>query len=215
MPDIVPVEIEAYAAAHTTPLPPLLEELVHKTQTRFPERFGMLCGQLEGQFLQMLVATTHAQRVLEIGTFTGFSALMMAAALPPEGELTTLELSAEHAAFARGFFERSPDGRKITLIEGPALESLANMSGPFDFVFIDANKDGYVAYYDAVLPLLADGGLIAVDNVLWSGEVLAPKDDNGRAIVAFNEKVASDDRVVQVVTTIRDGVTLIRKGGAR
>lgn len=215
MPDIVSPEIEAYAAAHTTPLPPFIEELVRETEARFPERFGMLCGQLEGQFLQMLVATARAHRVLEIGTFTGFSALMMAAALPDDGELITLELSAEHAVFARGFFARSPDGRKITLIEGPALDSLANLSVPFDFVFIDANKDGYAAYYDAVLPLLAEDGLIAVDNVLWSGNVIDPKDDNGRAIVAFNEKIATDDRVVQVMTTVRDGVTLIRKGGAK
>jgi caffeoyl-CoA O-methyltransferase len=211
MPDIVPPEIEAYASAHTTPLPPLLDELVRETQKRFPERFGMLCGQLESQFLQMLVATKGARRVLEVGTFTGFSALMMAAALPPRGELITLELSAEHAAFARGFFERSPDGKKIKLIEGSALESLAGLSGQFDFVFIDANKDGYAAYYDAVLPLLAEGGLIAVDNVLWSGDVLAPKDDNGRAVVAFNEKIAKDSRVAQVITTVRDGVMLIRR----
>ncbi|HVP05519.1 MAG TPA: class I SAM-dependent methyltransferase [Dehalococcoidia bacterium] len=211
MPDIIPADIEAYAAAHTSPLPPLLEELVRETKARFPERSGMLSGQVEGQFLQMLVATTGALRVLEIGTFTGFSALMMAAALPANGELITLELSPEHAAFARGFFDRSPDGFKILLIEGPALESLARVAERFDFVFIDANKSGYAAYYDAVLPMLADGGLIAVDNVLWSGEVLDPKSDDGRAIVAFNKKIAEDDRVVQVMTTIRDGVTLIRK----
>ncbi len=212
MPDIVSPEIEAYASSHTTPLPPLLEELISETKAKFADRSQMLSGHVEGQFLQMLVATTNARRVLEVGTFTGFSALMMAAALPDDGELITLELSAEHAAFARGFFERSPDGRKITLIEGPALASLANLSGPFDFVFIDANKDGYAAYYDAVLPKLAGGGLIAVDNVLWSGAVLNPKDDNGRAIVAFNQKIDRDDRVVQVMTTVRDGVTLIRKG---
>lgn len=213
MPDIVPAEIEAYAAAHTTGLPLLLQELVAETQKKFADRSQMLSGQLEGQFLQMLVATAGARRVLEVGTFTGFSALMMAAALPADGELTTLELSKKHADFARSFFERSPDGGKIKLIEGPALESLKSLRGPFDFVFIDANKDGYADYYDAAMELLAPGGLIAVDNVLWSGEVLDPKDDNGRAIVAFNEKVARDDRVVQVITTVRDGVMLIRRRG--
>ena len=213
MPDIVPAEIEAYAAAHTTGLPLLLQELVAETQKKFADRSQMLSGQLEGQFLQMLVATAGARRVLEVGTFTGFSALMMAAALPADGELTTLELSKKHADFARSFFERSPDGGKIKLVEGPALESLKSLRGPFDFVFIDANKDGYADYYDAAMELLAPGGLIAVDNVLWSGEVLDPKDDNGRAIVAFNEKVARDDRVVQVITTVRDGVMLIRRRG--
>jgi len=104
-----------------------------------------------------------------------------------------------------------PDGRKIRLIEGPALESLGGLKGPFDFVFIDADKPGYAAYYDAVLPMLADSGLIAVDNVLWSGAVLDPKEDQAKAIVAFNEKIANDERVVQVIATVRDGVTLIRK----
>lgn len=212
MPDIVAPEIERYAEQHTTPVLPLLAELARETGTRFGARSMMLSGQVEGQFLQMLVAATRARRVLEIGTFTGFSALMMAAALPEGGELITLELSAEHAAFARSFFERSPDGSKIQLIEGPALESLRGLMGPFDFVFIDADKPGYAAYYDAVLPMLADSGLIAVDNVLWSGAVLDPKDEQARAIGAFNEKIASDDRVVKVMTTVRDGVTLIRKG---
>jgi len=212
MAGIVPPEIERYAEEYTTPLPPLLEELAGETAERFPDRFGMLCGQVEGQFLQMLVAATDAHRVLEIGTFTGFSALMMAAALPDHGELITLELSAEHAAFARSFFERSPDGGKITLIEGPALESLRRLSGTFDFVFIDADKTGYVAYYDAVLPMLSARGLIAVDNVLREGNVLGPKDEGDRAIVAFNGKIAEDERVVQVISTVRDGVMLIRRG---
>jgi caffeoyl-CoA O-methyltransferase len=213
MPDIVPTEVERYAEVHTTPLPPLLEELIAETKSRFGPLSMMLSGQVEGHFLQTLVAATKARRVLEIGTFTGFSALMMAAPLPDDGELITLELSPEHAAFARSFFERSPDGGKIKLIEGPALESLKTLDAPFDFVFIDANKNGYADYYEAALPVLADDGLIAVDNVLWSGEVLDPKTDDAKAIVAFNEKVAKDDRVVQVITTVRDGVMLIRRRG--
>jgi caffeoyl-CoA O-methyltransferase len=182
-----------------TPLPPLIAELARETKATFPERFEMLCGPLEGQYLQMLVAATGARRVLEIGTFTGFSALMMAGGMPADGELITLELGPRVSAFARSYFERSPDGAKIRLIEGPAEESL-----------IDANKNGYAAYYDAVLPMLADRGLIAVDNVLWSGEVLDPKEDDARAIADFNDKVAKDEGVVQVITTMRDGVMLIR-----
>jgi caffeoyl-CoA O-methyltransferase len=209
--DIVAPEMEAYAEQHTTPLPPLIDELVRETKATFPERFEMLCGPLEGQYLQMLVATTGARRVLEIGTFTGFSALMMAGGMPADGELITLELGPRVSALARSYFDRSPDGAKIRLIEGPAEESLRDLQGPFDFVFIDANKDGYEAYYDAVLPMLADRGMIAVDNVLWSGEVLDPKEADARAIAEFNEKVAKDERVVQVITTMRDGVMLVRK----
>lgn len=209
--DIVAPEIEAYAEQWTTPLPPLIDELVRETKASFPERFEMLSGPVEGQYLQMLVAARGARRVLEIGTFTGFSALMMAGGMPEDGELITLELGPRVSAFARSYFERSPDGAKIRLIEGPAEESLRDLSGPFDFVFIDANKNGYAAYYDAVLPMLAVRGLIAVDNVLWSGEVLDPQEDDARSIADFNEKVATDERVVQVVTTVRDGVMLIRK----
>jgi caffeoyl-CoA O-methyltransferase len=171
----------------------------------------MLSGQLEGQFLQMLVAAAGARRVLEIGTFTGFSALMMAAALPPDGELITLELSEEHAAIARRYFGRSEHGGKIRLLLGAALDSLQTLEGPFDFVFIDADKGNYGNYYEAALPLLAGDGLIAADNVLWGGYVLDPQEDQGRAIAAFNDRVANDDRVRQVVVPIRDGVLLIRK----
>ena len=126
MPQIVSAEIERYAAARTSPLPPLLDELVRETQAHFADRAQMLCGQVEGQFLQLLVATSGARRVLEIGTFTGFSALMMAGGLRADGELITLELSAEHAEFARGYFARSEHGGKIRLIEGKALDSLKN-----------------------------------------------------------------------------------------
>lgn len=211
MPDIVPAPIEAYAEAHTAPLPPLLEELIAETKEKLGDRSGMLCGRVEGYFLQTLVAVSGAKRVLEVGTFTGFSALMMATALPADGELTTLEFSAEHADFARSFFARSEHGGKITLIEGKAADSLKTLAGPFGLVFIDADKPNYTRYYDAIVPMLADDGLIVADNVLWSGEVIDPKDDNGEAIAAFNEHVAADERVTAVMLTVRDGVTLIRK----
>jgi caffeoyl-CoA O-methyltransferase len=208
---IVPPEIERYAAEHTTPLPPLLDELVRETHARFADRAQMLCGQVEGQFLQMLVAMSGARRVLEIGTFTGFSALMMAGGLPAGGSLITLELSAEHAEFARGYFARSEDGGKILLIEGPALESLKTLVGRFDFAFIDADKVNYPAYYRAAVPLLSPGGLIAVDNALREGEVLDPKDDSARATAELNDTVTADGRVENVMLTVRDGVMLVRK----
>jgi caffeoyl-CoA O-methyltransferase len=211
LPQITAPEIERYAAEHTTPLPPLLDELVRETQARFADRAQMLCGQVEGQFLQMLVAMSGARRVLEVGTFTGFSALMMAGGLPAGGSLITLELSAEHAEFARGYFARSEDGGKILLIEGPALESLKTLVGRFDFAFIDADKVNYPAYYRAAVPLLSPGGLIAVDNALREGEVLDPKDDSARATAELNDTVIADGRVENVMLTVRDGVMLVRK----
>jgi caffeoyl-CoA O-methyltransferase len=208
---LVPEEIERYAVAHTTPLPPLLEELIAVTQERFGRRARMLSGQLEGTLLQMLIASGGSRRVLEIGTFTGFSAQMMAAALPDDGELITCDVDPKALEVARTYFERSPHGHKISPREGPALETMGTLARGFDLIFIDADKENYINYYEASLPLLAPDGLIAVDNVLWSGRVLDPKDDSDRAIVAFNEHVARDPRVTQVILTVRDGVMLVRK----
>jgi caffeoyl-CoA O-methyltransferase len=211
LPQIVSDDLERYAETHTTPLSPLLDELVRETHARFADRAQMLCGQVEGQFLQMLVAIIGAQRVLEFGTFTGFSALMMAAALPPDGEMVTMELGPKVAEFARTYFARSEHGSKIRLIEGPALDSVKTLKGPFDFAFIDADKTNYPNYYKATVPLLSAGGLIAVDNALREGEVLNPKDDNARATAELNDIVTADDRVENVMLTVRDGVMLIRK----
>jgi caffeoyl-CoA O-methyltransferase len=211
MPQIVPTKIDKYAAEHTTPLPPLLEELVRETDDKFPDRSQMLCGQVEGQFLRLLVSMSGAKRVLEIGTFTGFSALMMAAGLPDDGELVTLELDPEHAEFARSYFERSDDGRKIRLVLGPALESLKTLTGPFDFAFIDADKPNYPNYYEATVPLLKQGGLIAVDNALREGKVLKPKGEPSRRTAELNDMITKDDRVEHVMLTVRDGIMLACK----
>ncbi len=208
---LVPEEIEIYAQEHSAALPPLLAELTQATQEKFGGLAMMLSGQIEGQLLQTLAASIGAKRALEIGTFTGFSALMMAAALPDDGEIVTLELSSDHAALARSFFQRSPDGHKVRLIEGPALDSLKTLEGPFDLVFIDADKTGYLDYYEAALPMLSERGVIAVDNVLWSGYILDPKDDDGRAIAAFNDHIARDERITNVILTVRDGIMLIRR----
>jgi caffeoyl-CoA O-methyltransferase len=173
----------------------------------------MMVGLLEGRFLETLVWLTGARRVLEIGAFTGYSALSMAAALPPDGRLVTCEVSAERAEVCRRHFDESPWGDRIEIRVGPALDSLAALDGPFDLVFVDADKTNYLNYYEAVLPKLADHGLIAVDNVLWSGRVLDEGDqsDDTVAMRAFNDFVRDDDRVVCVMTTVRDGVTLIRR----
>lgn len=211
MAQIVPPRIDKYAAAHTSALSPLLEELIRETEDKFPDRAEMLCGQVEGQLLRMLVATSGAKRVLEIGTFTGFSALMMAAGLPADGELTTLELDPEHAEFARSYFEQSPDGKKIRLVLGPALESMKTLTGPFDFAFIDADKVNYPNYYTATVPLLSQGGLIAIDNALREGKVLKPKGEPSRRTAELNDMITKDDRVEHVMLTVRDGVMLVRK----
>jgi caffeoyl-CoA O-methyltransferase len=205
------MQLEDYAVRHSTPLPPLLEELIATTREKMGNRSLMICGQLEGELLQILAASAGARRVLEIGMFTGFSALMMASALPDDGELITCDIDPEAIALARSFFARSPDGSKIDVREGPALDTLKTLEGPFDLVFIDADKESYIAYYEAALPLLAPNGVIVVDNVLWMGHVLDPQDDSDRAIVAFNEHVSRDERVWNVLLPIRDGVMLVRR----
>ena len=208
--DLIPPEIERYAEAHTEPVEPLFDELREETY-RTMKSPGMQVGRLEGSFLRMLVRLCGAQRALEIGMFTGYSGLMIAAGLPDDGELITCDVDPKAEEIARRYFARSPHGRKIRIRMGPALETIQSLAGPFDFVFVDADKENYSNYYDAVLPLLAPGGLLVADNVLWSGKVLDPREATDRAIVAFNAKVAADSRVEKVLVTVRDGVLLVRR----
>ncbi len=210
---VVDEKIEAYAAAHTSPESPLLAEVAANTRASQGDGHGMMVGLLEGRVLETLVWLSGARRILEIGCFTGYSALSMAAALPPRGTITTCEVDPERAAIARRHFQASPWADRIDLIEGPALDSLTLLMGPYDLVFIDADKVNYAKYYEAVLPLLADHGLIVADNVLWSGQVLdeADQTDATRAIRAFNDMVVNDPRVTCVMATVRDGVMLIRR----
>ena len=207
---LVSPEIEEYVVAHTTPLPPHLEELTRVTHETM-ESPQMLTGPVEGMLLQCLVWATGARRVLEIGTFTGFSAQMMAAALPEDGVLVTCEIDPKHAAMAREHLQKSPHGRKVDLRVGPALETLESLEGPFDLVFIDADKTSYTRSYERALELLSPRGLIAVDNTLWSGRVLAPEGESDRAIAEFNDHVHRDARVRNVLLSVRDGVMLIAR----
>jgi len=210
--EVVDPMIQSYAEAHTTPRSPLLADLAEETE-RGLERPGMMVGALEGRFLETLVFATGARRVLEIGTFSGYSSLSMASGLAPGGRIITCDLDPEALAVARRFVAAGPYGDRIEIREGPALDTLARVDGPFDLVFIDADKTNYANYYEAVLPKLAERGLIVVDNTLWSGAVLDDADQSADtvAIRAFNDKVRHDDRVVCVQLTIRDGVTLIRR----
>ena len=209
---IVPEDIERYAEEHTTPADPLLAELEAETKATLPIP-EMLAGPLQGRFLEFLVYSLRPERVLEIGTYSGYSALAMAAGLPPGGRIDTCEIAEEQAAVARRYIARSPYADRITVHLGPALETISRLEGDFDFVFIDADKGGYVDYYEAVLPRLSEHSLIAADNTLSGGDVLDDVDSGSLAgaIVRFNEHVRADERVDAVLLPVRDGVTLIRR----
>lgn len=213
MPDITDPAIEGYAAEHSSREPAYLVAHAEATREAFPSAHQMMVGRLEGRLLKMLVAAVQARRVLEIGTFTGYSALSMAEALPPGGRIVTCELDEARADIARRAFERAGYGDVIEVRVGPALETLRGLDGPFEFCFIDADKKGYPDYYEAALGKLSVGGLMAVDNVLQGGRVIDPDtaSSDTRVIQAFNERVASDPRVECVMLPVRDGVTLIRR----
>ena len=209
---IVPDEIDAYAEAHTTPPSELLAELAAETRETMSSA-QMLTGTVEGRFLEQLVFGLQAKRVLELGTFTGYSSLSMAMGLPEGGHIDTCEVSEEHAEVARRYHARSPYGDRITIHMGPALETIERLGGAWDFAFVDADKENYGNYYEALVPRLAPAGLMAIDNTLWSGRVLDGDDETEttRSIRELNDRIASDDRVVAVQLTVRDGVTLVRR----
>jgi caffeoyl-CoA O-methyltransferase len=209
---VVPDEIDTYAAGHTTPPTDLLARLAEETRSTL-DAPQMLTGTLEGRFLELLVHAIGATRILEFGTYSGYSSISMAAALAPGGRIDTCEIDEKHAAVANRYIEEAGYSDRITVHLGPALETVERLEGEFDFVFIDADKPNYVNYYEAVVPRLAAGGLIAADNTLWSGRVLDESDDSEGtlAIRAFNEHVLADERVVSVMLTVRDGITLIRR----
>ena len=208
---LVAADIETYAQVHSMPESDLCRALREETQRRM-EAPQMIVGPLEGAFLKMMTQLVRATSVLEIGMFTGYSALCFAEALPAAGTVLTCEIDEESASLARRYFARSPIGKKIEIRMGPALDTMRGLKGPFDLIFIDADKVNYVNYYRRALDLLSPQGVILIDNVLWDGEVLkhpAP-DENTAAIQELNRVVATDPRVTAVLVTIRDGVLVIR-----
>ena len=209
---IVPEEIEGYAEAHTTPPNELLAELAAETKATL-DAPQMLTGTIEGRLLEQLVHALQPKRVLELGTFSGYSSLSMAAGLPDGGHIDTCEVEEKHAEMAQRYIDRSPYADRITIHIGPALETIERLGGEWDFVFIDADKENYANYYEALLPRLAVTGLMAIDNTLWSGRVLDEEDDSEttRVIRELNDRIAADERVVAVQLTVRDGVTLVRR----
>ena len=202
--------VEQFAHDHTKPESDLYLRLRDETYATMKSP-QMQVGRIEGRFLKMLVRLTGARRILEIGMFTGYSALMMAEGLPEDGRLITCDVDPKAEAIARRYFNESPNGHKIEIRMGPALDTIKSLSEPIDMVFIDADKTNYSNYYEAVMPLVRAGGLIVADNVLWSGRVLDPKSDDDHAIVAFDKLVQSDPRVENVCLTVRDGMMLAWK----
>ena len=207
---IVEPAVEAYAEEHSSPQAELFQRLAAETheKTTAPQ---MMVGLLEGRFLATLVRSLRAQRILELGTFTGYSSISMAEALPPEGRLITCDVNEETTAIARRYADEAGVADRIEYRTGPALETIAQLDGEFDLVFIDADKPNYLNYYGATLPKLAPNGLMILDNTLWSGRVADPEDneENTRAIREVNDHISGDARVENVLLTVRDGMNLV------
>jgi caffeoyl-CoA O-methyltransferase len=202
--------VAAYVEAHTTPHPAFMRELAEETRSTLPVP-EMLSGHLEGRLLEMLVFASGARRVLELGTYSGYSALAMARGLPEDGRIITCEFSDEHADFAQRHIDASPFADRIEIRRGPALDTLETLEGPFDLIFVDADKPNYPAYYEKAVELLAPRGLIVLDNTLWSGRVVAPDDERSQMFADLNDRIAGDERVVCVQLPIRDGITVVRR----
>lgn len=208
--DLFSQELNNYILQATSPEEKLLASLRQET-AQVTEFANMLTGPIEGQLLQMLVRLSKAKRCLEVGTFTGYSALRIAAGLPADGQLITCEVRAHHAQIAQKYFDQSPHGDKIQLLLGDATKTLASLNDEFDFIFIDADKANYPRYYDMLLPLLRPQGLMVVDNALWDGEVLNPQDQAAKSIHELNMKARNDPHVETVLLSVRDGILLIQK----
>lgn len=211
MKSLVLPDIEAYAEAHSFPESDICRRLREETYRKmdYPQ---MVVGPLEGAFLKVMAMSVGARRVLEIGTFTGYSALCFAESLPDDGQVITCDIDPESTAMAKQYWAQSPHGSKIHLRLAPALETVQTVSGPFDLIFIDADKANYVKYFQRALDLVADHGVILIDNVLWNGDVLklpAP-DTNTATIQELNRMVHAEPRVSAVLLTIRDGIFLIK-----
>jgi predicted O-methyltransferase YrrM len=212
MPEVISDKVNDYATALSEPTDELLKEIERFTMNHH-EHSNMLSGPLQGKLLEMLSKIIKPHRILEVGTFVGYSALCLAKGLQAGGELHTLELRDEDANTAQNYFTKSSHSDQIILHRGNALDIIPTLDEKWDLVFIDADKTNYINYYELILPQLKKGGVILADNVLFHGEVLNEKisGKNAIAINAFNEHVAKDERVQQVIITVRDGLMMIIK----
>lgn len=206
-------EIEQYILSHTDPEPEPLRRL--NRETHLYHLYSRMCsGHYQGRLLRMLTAMIRPRRVVELGTFTGYSALCIAEALPPGAELHTIEIDDELEDFIRQHLATLPGGDRVTLHIGAAEEVLPTLPGQFDMAFLDANKRHYVEYYELLLPRIVPGGFILADNTLWDGKITdtaANHDPQTLGIAAFNDHIAADPRVSTVMLPVRDGLTLIQR----
>ncbi|MGY6501855.1 MAG: O-methyltransferase [Acidimicrobiales bacterium] len=207
-------ELHRYLVDHGTPPDDLLSDLIAETRERFGDRAGMQIDPAQGPFLTMLARLLDARVVVEVGTFTGYSSICLARGIVPGGHLLCLDVSETFTAVARSYWQRAGLDDRIELRIGPAIDTLSTLPDdpPVDLAFIDADKGGYLDYYEALVPRMRPGGVIAIDNVLWSGAVVDPSRDDAdtEAIRRFNDLVASDQRVDVVMLPLSDGVTLAR-----
>ena len=211
--DFISKELLNYAENHSETEEEILNELVRETHLKFLSP-RMLSGHLQGNFLSLLAKVSNSKNILEIGTYTGYSAICLAKSLPEEGQLTTIDVNPETEWIARKYFEKSGLQNKIKYITGNALEIIPGLAQDFDLVFIDADKKNYSNYYDLIIEKVPSGGLIIADNVLWSGKILMPKekmDADTLAIHEFNEKISKDKRVCKLLLPLRDGLFVIRR----
>lgn len=211
--EFIDSKLDEYIQKHTSLESDLLQELNRETYLKVLQP-RMLSGPYQGRLLSMLSKMIHPKRILEIGTYTGYSALCLAEGLSEEGKLITLDINPELEDFVRSFFNRSEYARKIDFRIGNALEVIPGLNEEFDLVFIDADKENYLNYYHLVLDKIKSGGYIFTDNVLWSGKVLQElslKDTETRAIVEYNNYLMNDSRVENILLPVRDGIMLTRK----
>jgi caffeoyl-CoA O-methyltransferase len=211
--DIVSPAINDYLLSHSEPADELLRELAEETHRELAGQARMQISHDEGELLTMLVRLTGARQAVEVGTFTGYSSICIARGLPADGHLLCCDVSDEYTSVARRYWERAGLTDRVELRIAPAVETLRSLPAEphLDFAFIDADKTGYPAYVDEIVPRLRPGGLMVLDNMLRSGGVLAPESDDDRAIAALNEALVADDRVDVVLLPVRDGVSLARK----
>lgn len=208
--ELIHPQIAQYAEKYSTEEPQLIQDLLEYA-TADLKHVDMISGPVVGQLLSMLIKISRAERVLEVGTFIGYSTLYMAQSLPSNAEIITCERNRRYESIARTFFKKSADADKIKLIMGDALQTIQFLDKQFDFIFLDADKVNYPNYYNLLVPKLSDGGLLLIDNIFWDGTVLNPQDEKALAINELNGTIKKDDRVQQVMLTVRDGLTLIRK----
>lgn len=211
--DFLPEKIDKYSESHSSPESEVLEKLNRDTQAKIL-RARMLSGHLQGRALSMMSHMMHPKRILEIGTYTGYSALCLAEGLSEEGMLHTIDINEELEDFTQSFFDESEYGKKIKMHIGNAMEIIPELNETWDMVFIDADKDNYSNYYNLVFDHVRPGGFIIADNVLWSGKVVepvSPQDIDTKALLEFNDMVTKDERVENVLLPIRDGLMVARK----